>query len=431
MSSFSKRRRRRRRVRTTTSTGSCSDRGFHSTIPRTPRAAGSSTTAACTCRTSRRAWSSHSMTSPCSRRRPPAAPAWTLVLCNSPRSAACRQARLAAMPSATRGGAARTARGVPETTNAGGAAQPWRQRSRCRLADPSLLAGTFLEDELETSSRFFACCWRHSSAVTPSVPATGMGDIPRRLPASSRSASQVRRRSLPSPPPRLVSATPHRFAPERLSSPPIPGLHRRCCLHSRTTMNSVTTYYHVTETCCSTAMGFSSLTGTPRGPVITRPDHMLHLLTRRRHDARLIERAGRAFGHGRGRGAQAPRRAVRHGHTALDDAALLPDRRCIAGDAATAQLPQTSTCRSPGCTSAAMRDSSSIHGAIGLRTPRRRSRTRGPARVNILATAGASAPTIGACPMPAPLCSMHCGCLPPTVPASVSSARRQAMATAT
>ena len=104
------------------------------------------------------------------------------------------------------------------------------------------LSGVFLEDRLETSSRFFDLVWRSFARGTQCVPAAGMGAIPAQLAGH-----------LPAGALHLGSAV-HRVAPGRVDDRPVravvvatdpsraadlvPGLERPA-------LNSVTTHYHL------------------------------------------------------------------------------------------------------------------------------------------------------------------------------------------
>ncbi len=104
------------------------------------------------------------------------------------------------------------------------------------------LSGVFLEDRLETSSRFFDVVWRSFALGTQCVPAAGMGAIPAQLAAGLpagvlRLGSPVGRvapGSVDSRPVRAVVVAADPVTAARL----LPGL-------ERPVMNSVTTHYHL------------------------------------------------------------------------------------------------------------------------------------------------------------------------------------------
>jgi phytoene dehydrogenase-like protein len=155
------------------------------------------------------------------------------------------------------------------TTRAALQARGISDRAINRLIRP-FFAGTFLEDELETSSRFFDLLVRTFVRGTPSVPATGMGDIPRQLagwlpngslhtnaPVAAVSPSSVRLAVDRTVTARaVVVATNPRTASRLLPSLPLP------------TMRSVTTYYHVTEQTLLGGDGVLVIDGERRGPAI-------------------------------------------------------------------------------------------------------------------------------------------------------------------
>jgi phytoene dehydrogenase-like protein len=197
-------------------------------------------------------------------------PTWALASLIAPVGTAQDKARLAAMAvaDATRRPTALLA-AEETTTRAALQARGISDRAVDRLIRP-FLAGTFLEDELETSSRFFDLLLRTFVRGTPSVPATGMGDIPRQLagrlphgrihleaPVAAVSPGSVRLadgRSVTTQ--AVVVATDPRAASTLLPSLSVPR------------MRSVTTYYHATDETLLSGDPVLLVDGEHRGPVI-------------------------------------------------------------------------------------------------------------------------------------------------------------------
>jgi phytoene dehydrogenase-like protein len=197
-------------------------------------------------------------------------PAWALPSAVAPIGSTTDKVRLAAMAvaDATRP-PADLLNADETTTRAALRDRGISDRAVDKLIRP-FFAGTFLEDELETSSRFFDLLLRTFVRGTPSVPATGMGDIPRQLagwlpPGSIRTKTPVAEvapttvrvvdgRAVSAR--AVVVATDPRTASMLLAPVPVP------------TMRSVTTYYHVTAETLLDGDGVLVVDGERRGPVI-------------------------------------------------------------------------------------------------------------------------------------------------------------------
>jgi phytoene dehydrogenase-like protein len=197
-------------------------------------------------------------------------PSWALSSAIAPIGSPRDKVRLATMAIAAARRPARDLLSAEETTTrAALQARGVSDRTVDRLIRP-FFAGTFLEDELATSSRFFDLLLRMFVRGTPSVPATGMGDIPRQLagrlaPHTVRTHCKVAavsptgvtlldERTLAAR--AIVVATDPRTASTLLPSLTVPTLH------------SVTTYYHVTDETLLDGDGALVIDGERRGPVI-------------------------------------------------------------------------------------------------------------------------------------------------------------------
>jgi phytoene dehydrogenase-like protein len=198
-------------------------------------------------------------------------PSWALSSALAPVGSPGDKARLAAMAIAAARRPASDILSAEETTaRAALQARGINDRTVDRLIRP-FFAGTFLEDELQTSSRFFDLLLRTFVRGTPSVPATGMGDIPRQLagwlaPDSVRTHCEVAAvsptdvtllggRTLAATR-AIVVATDPRTATTLLPSLSVP------------TMRPVTTYYHVSDETLLNGDGVLVIDGERRGPVI-------------------------------------------------------------------------------------------------------------------------------------------------------------------
>ena len=217
------------RVRTDDVDGFLLDRGFQLYNPRIPRAGGFSTIVGCTCRPWHRASSSRSMdaavlVSPIHAGALPGRfPAF------APIGSVQDKARLAAMAADdARRPAHHLLAATETTTRAALRERGVSDRAVDRLIRP-FFAGTFRgrARDIEPVLRPAAA---HVRSRHPSVPATGMGDIPKQLARelAGRIATQANVTAVSPAEARLVTAA--RCAPERTSSPPTRGRHRRCCL---------------------------------------------------------------------------------------------------------------------------------------------------------------------------------------------------------
>ena len=197
-------------------------------------------------------------------------PTWALSSALAPIGSVQDKARLAAMAvEDVRRPAHDLLTATETTTRAALRERGVSDRAVDQLIRP-FFAGTFLEDELETSSRFFDLLLRTFVRGTPSVPATGMGDIPKQLARElvGRIATQANVTAVSPAETRLgdgravraravVVATDPRTASALLPSLPVPA------------MKSVTTYYHVTDDVLLDGDGILVVDGVRhRGPVI-------------------------------------------------------------------------------------------------------------------------------------------------------------------
>jgi phytoene dehydrogenase-like protein len=197
-------------------------------------------------------------------------PTWALPSALAPIGTVSDKARLAALAVADATRPAADLLAAEETTTQEALrARGISDRATDQLIRP-FFAGTFLEDELQTSSRFFDLLLRTFVRGTPSVPATGMGDIPRQLagwlpdgsihteaPVAAVSPATVQLVDGRSVAARaVVVATDPRTASALLPSLPMP------------VMRSVTTYYHVTDATLLDGDGVLVVDGQRRGPVI-------------------------------------------------------------------------------------------------------------------------------------------------------------------
>ncbi len=199
-------------------------------------------------------------------------PSWAVSSALAPIGRPVDKARLTTMAmSDVRRPAADLLAAEETTTRAALRARGISDRAVDRLVRP-FFAGTFLEDELETSSRFFDLLLRTFVRGTPSVPATGMGDIPRQLvdhwltpdrvhinaPVAAVSPSAITLADGRSVKTRaVIVATDPRTASALLPSLPVPA------------MRSVTTYYHVTDETLLDGDGVLVVDGERRGPVVS------------------------------------------------------------------------------------------------------------------------------------------------------------------
>lgn len=197
-------------------------------------------------------------------------PTWALSSALAPIGSVRDKARLAAMAvDDARRPAHDLLEATETTTRAALRERGVSDRAIDQLIRP-FFAGTFLEDGLETSSRFFDLLLRTFVRGTPSVPATGMGDIPKQLARElvGRIATQANVTAVSAAEARLgdgravharavVVATDPRTASALLPSLPVPA------------MKSVTTYYHVTDEVLLDGDGILVVDGVRhRGPVI-------------------------------------------------------------------------------------------------------------------------------------------------------------------